>query len=87
MLRRVRAQGSLPPILMLTARDAVEERVNGLEVGADDDMVRPFATTQGTTTRSHLRYRDTHRDYADRLNWNLRMRAERRMLRAHNPMR
>jgi DNA-binding response OmpR family regulator len=81
------AQGSLLPILMLTARDAAEERVNGLEIGADDHMVRPFAITQSTTTRSRLRYRDTHREYADRLNWNLRMRAAPRMLRAQNPMR
>jgi two-component system, OmpR family, response regulator len=42
-LRRVRAQGSLLPVLMLTARDTVEERVHGLEVGADDYMVKPFA--------------------------------------------
>ena len=42
-LRRVREQGSLLPVLMLTARDTLEERVHGLEVGADDYMVKPFA--------------------------------------------
>ncbi len=45
-LRRVRSQGSLLPILLLTARDAVEDRVHGLEVGADDYMVKPFAPSE-----------------------------------------
>lgn len=41
-LRRVRAQGSATPVLMLTARDAVEDRVRGLDAGADDYLVKPF---------------------------------------------
>jgi two-component system response regulator TctD len=45
-LRRVREQGSLLPVLMLTARDAVEDRVRGLEGGADDYLVKPFALTE-----------------------------------------
>ena len=45
-LRRVRTHGSRLPILMLTARDAVEDRVTGLEIGADDYMVKPFAPTE-----------------------------------------
>jgi two-component system response regulator MprA len=40
--RRVRASGSVP-ILMLTARDAVGDRVRGLDAGADDYLVKPFA--------------------------------------------
>src|SRR5262249_28516287 len=41
--RRMRAAGDRTPILMLTARDAIDDRVNGLEVGADDYLVKPFA--------------------------------------------
>ena len=40
--RRVRRLGNRVPILMLTARDAVSERIDGLDVGADDYMVKPF---------------------------------------------
>jgi len=42
-LRRVRDQGSRTPVLMLTARDAIEDRVRGLEGGADDYLIKPFA--------------------------------------------
>ncbi|HEY1366974.1 MAG TPA: response regulator transcription factor [Gaiellaceae bacterium] len=41
--RRLRAAGSRVPVLMLTARDQVEDRVAGLDAGADDYVVKPFA--------------------------------------------
>jgi two-component system response regulator MprA len=41
--RRVRTKGLAFPILLLTARDAVAERVAGLDAGADDYLVKPFA--------------------------------------------
>jgi two-component system response regulator MprA len=41
--RRVRADGDATPILVLTARDAVDDRVRGLDAGADDYLVKPFA--------------------------------------------
>jgi DNA-binding response OmpR family regulator len=41
--RRLRAAGDRTPVLMLTARDAVDDRVAGLDAGADDYLVKPFA--------------------------------------------
>lgn len=43
VLQAIRQQGGLMPVLFLTARDQVDERVRGLELGADDYLVKPFA--------------------------------------------
>lgn len=43
LCRGMRTHGITAPVLMLTARDAVEDRVEGLESGADDYLVKPFA--------------------------------------------
>jgi two-component system response regulator MprA len=43
---RLRSQGVDLPVLMLTARDAVRDRVTGLEAGADDYLVKPFANEE-----------------------------------------
>ena len=40
--RRLRAAGNRLPVLMLTARDAVDDRIDGLDAGADDYVVKPF---------------------------------------------
>ena len=44
--RRLRSAGDRTPVLMLTARDAVEDRVAGLDAGADDYLVKPFALAE-----------------------------------------
>ncbi len=74
--RRLRASGSRVPVLMLTARAAVTERVEGLDAGADDYLVKPFALDEllarlraferrsesGTQTRGTLRFDDLELD-------------------------
>ncbi|WP_328793854.1 response regulator transcription factor [Heliomicrobium gestii] len=44
--RQLRQEGCQCPILMLTAKDAVEDRVQGLDAGADDYLVKPFASAE-----------------------------------------
>ncbi len=67
--RRLRGRGLPTPILMLTARDQVADRVAGLEAGADDYLVKPFAiqeliarlralTRRGQSPKSRLSYAD-----------------------------
>ncbi len=46
VVRRLRARGSTMPVLLLTARDDVQDRVRGLEIGADDYLVKPFAAPE-----------------------------------------
>src|ERR1035438_7945592 len=43
LCRRLRSDGDWTPVLMLTARDAIGDRVRGLDVGADDYLVKPFS--------------------------------------------
>ncbi len=43
VLRRLRSRKNSLPVLILTAQDGVEERVRGLDAGADDDLTKPFA--------------------------------------------
>ncbi|HZV67498.1 MAG TPA: response regulator transcription factor [Telluria sp.] len=59
VVRRLRARGSAIPVLLLTARDAVEDRVRGLEIGADDYLVKPFATAELVARIKALARRNT----------------------------
>jgi two-component system response regulator MprA len=72
--RRLRAAGDRTPVLLLTARDAVPDRVRGLDAGADDYLVKPFALEEltarlrallrrtGTPQAETLRYQDLRLD-------------------------
>src|SRR6187402_2545904 len=42
VLRRARMAGNATPVLVLTARDGIDERVDGLDLGADDYLVKPY---------------------------------------------
>lgn len=78
--QRLRAAGDSVAVLMLTARDAVSDRVAGLETGADDYLVKPFALeellarikallrryTPGDISREVLRFEDLELDTATR---------------------
>jgi two-component system OmpR family response regulator len=46
VLRRLRAKAERIPVLLLTARDAVDDRVHGLDLGADDYVAKPFAMSE-----------------------------------------
>jgi len=46
LLADLQSSGNKVPVLVLTARDAVEDRVSGLDAGADDYLVKPFATAE-----------------------------------------
>ncbi len=59
LCRRIRDSGNYVPVIMLTARSAPEDRVLGLEAGADDYMVKPFELSELLArVRSILRRRD-----------------------------
>ena len=72
LLQQLRAKGSDLPVLLLTARDTVRDRVAGLEAGADDYLVKPFdlaelvARIRALLRRAHGRSTDTIR-YRDLL--------------------
>jgi len=67
--RRIRERGDATPILVLTARDGIDDRVTGLEMGADDYLVKPFALRELLARiRALLRRSQSGRDmlgYAD----------------------
>ncbi len=61
VLATLRRRGDTRPVLVLTARDAVADRVAGLDAGADDYLVKPFALTElAARVRALARRRDGH---------------------------
>ncbi len=57
VIREMRARGDRTPVLMLTARDATEDRVEGLNEGADDYLVKPFSFAELTARIGALQRR------------------------------
>jgi two-component system copper resistance phosphate regulon response regulator CusR len=77
VLRRLRGEGCAAPVLILTARDSIDDRVRGLDAGADDYLVKPFAFAEllarlralmrrGTTLSSVISVGDLTIDLASR---------------------
>ncbi|MBV7535082.1 response regulator transcription factor [Duganella sp. sic0402] len=64
VVRRLRAREASVPVLLLTARDAIEDRVRGLELGADDYLVKPFATAELVARIKALARRHAHKPAA-----------------------
>ena len=58
LCRKLRAAGVWPPVLMLTARDGVGDRVRGLDAGADDYLVKPFSLLELAARLRALARRD-----------------------------
>lgn len=65
LLENLRARGSRTPVLILTARETVMDRINGLDSGADDYMVKPFDLDELTARLRALQRRSTERASAD----------------------
>ena len=61
VLRRLRRSGSTVPVLLLTARDSVPDRVEGLDAGADDYLTKPFAVAELLARLRMLLRRGQHR--------------------------
>ena len=60
-VRRLRAQGNLTPVIFLTARDTVADRVKGLDIGANDYLVKPFSFDELTARiRAMMRVSDAN---------------------------
>ncbi|MCU1479398.1 MAG: DNA-binding response regulator [Subtercola sp.] len=56
LCRRIRSSGTTMPVILITARGAVEDRITGLDAGADDYLVKPFAFAElSARMRAHLR--------------------------------
>ena len=72
LLRKIRREGSDTPVLFLTARDGIEDRVKGLDLGADDYLVKPFSFEELMVLEYMLRNQNIvlSRDQIEQHAWN-----------------
>ncbi|MBQ6589974.1 MAG: response regulator transcription factor [Lachnospiraceae bacterium] len=87
VLREIRSDGNTAPVLLLTAKAEIDDRVNGLDAGADDYLTKPFAMKEllarvRSMTRRHTRYSGESLRFG-----NLQLSAENFELRAENAVR
>jgi DNA-binding response OmpR family regulator len=70
VLKAIRSEGKKTPVLFLTARDAVEDRIRGLDEGADDYLMKPFALGELAARLRALMRRDSDHQSGPKV-WNL----------------
>ncbi|HUO79903.1 MAG TPA: response regulator transcription factor [Steroidobacteraceae bacterium] len=84
VLRELRARHSLLPVLMITARDTVQDRVQGLDAGADDYLVKPFALAEVKARIRSLLRRQEARASAELVHGGLELDPVRHEVRLHH---
>lgn len=72
LLRKLRGEGASVPILVITARESLEDRLSGLDLGADDYLVKPFAVSEMLARLRAVVRRSTGRTDSGETAWKLR---------------
>ena len=86
-LKRIRATGNLTPVIMLTAKAEVDDRVEGLDAGADDYLTKPFAIKELLARIRSMTRRNTSFHPSKLRFGSLHLDTERQELSAHNSIR
>ncbi|RQP23859.1 response regulator transcription factor [Piscinibacter terrae] len=72
LMRKLRAEGATVPILVITARESLEDRLSGLDLGADDYLVKPFAVSEMLARLRAVVRRSTGRGDSGETAWKAR---------------
>jgi DNA-binding response OmpR family regulator len=72
LLRKLRGEGASVPILVITARESLEDRLSGLDLGADDYLVKPFAVSEMLARLRAVVRRSTGRSDSGETAWKSR---------------
>ena len=87
VLKRIRAEGIVTPVLLLTAKAEVDDRVDGLDAGADDYLTKPFAMKELLARVRSMTRRRQNYDSGEMSFSNMTLRAEQLELVAENSIR